>query len=155
MAAWLVSNPNLRCKKFQIISLPAGAMDPKRKALVLSGRTLVTKTLQEFERDVPVLEYSVIDTSGVTSDDVTMAEIISLAWTRFRLKSEGRADHGYGTDAVVILDVFAQLSIDNMFDFAFHTVITEAREGTANFYAVHGGHHQTSGPVRAEYSIAL
>jgi hypothetical protein len=64
-------------------------MDPERKELALSQRTLITKTSQEFEDDVPVLEYSVIDASGVTSDDATLANIISLAWTRFRLKSEG------------------------------------------------------------------
>jgi hypothetical protein len=79
----------LRHKKFHIINLPVGAMDPERKALFLRHRTLITKTPQEFEDDVPVLEYSVIDVSRVTSDDVTLADIISRAWTKYRLRSEG------------------------------------------------------------------
>jgi hypothetical protein len=64
-------------------------MDAESKALVLSQRTLIAKTPQEFEDDVPVLEYSLIDASDVTSDDATLADFISRAWTRFRLKSEG------------------------------------------------------------------
>jgi hypothetical protein len=81
--------PRLTSKNFQVITLPAGVRDAERKALFLSHRTLVTKTPQEFEYDVPVLEYSLIDASGVTVDDATLADMISLAWTRFRLKSEG------------------------------------------------------------------
>src|ERR1700722_12819204 len=81
--------PHLKKKNFHIINLPEGAMDAERKELVLSQRTLITKTPQKFEYDVPVLEYSVIDASGVTSDDATLAAFISRAWTRYRLKSEG------------------------------------------------------------------
>lgn len=51
--------PYLRRKNYHIINLPAGAMDRERKALVLTDRTQVTKTPQEFEDEVPVLEYSV------------------------------------------------------------------------------------------------
>jgi len=64
-------------------------MDAERKAMFLSHRTLITKTPEEFKYDVPVLEYSVIDASEMTVDDAALANIISLAWTRFRLKSEG------------------------------------------------------------------
>ena len=81
--------PFLRRKNFHIIHLPAGVIDVERKALVLADRTLVTKTPQEFEDDVPVLEYSVIDVSDMTVEDTTLAHVISLAWTRFRLRSEG------------------------------------------------------------------
>jgi hypothetical protein len=81
--------PRLTSKNFRVITLPVGVRETERKALFLSHRTLITKTPQEFEDDVPVLEYSLIDASGVTSDDTTLADIISLAWTRFRLKSEG------------------------------------------------------------------
>jgi hypothetical protein len=81
--------PDLRRKNFQIINLPAGAMDPERKSLFLSHRTLITKRPETFKYDVPVLEYSVIDASDVTVDDAIVADIISRAWTRFRLKSEG------------------------------------------------------------------
>ena len=81
--------PHLKKKNFHIIHLPAGVMEAERKALVLCQRTLITKTPQQFEDEVPVLEYSLIDASDVTSDDASLANIISLAWTRFRLKSEG------------------------------------------------------------------
>jgi hypothetical protein len=80
---------HLRRKNFRIINLPTGAMDAERKALFLSQRTLITKTPEEFKYDVPVLEFSIIDPSGVTVDDATLADIISRAWTRFRLRSEG------------------------------------------------------------------
>jgi hypothetical protein len=80
---------DLRRKNFHVINLPAGAMDPERKAMFLSQRTLITKRPETFKYDVPVLEYSVIDTSDVTVDDAIVADIISRAWTRFRLKSEG------------------------------------------------------------------
>src|ERR1700722_1195946 len=48
-------------------------------------RTLLTKVPEEFKYDVPVLEFSIIDASAVTSDDATLADVISRAWMRFRL----------------------------------------------------------------------
>ena len=81
--------PDLRRKNFHVINLPAGAMDAERKTMVLTNRTLITTRSQDFEYEVPVLEYSVIDASEVTVDDAALANIISLAWTRFRLRSEG------------------------------------------------------------------
>jgi hypothetical protein len=82
--------PHLRRKNFRIITLPVGVVDAEHKALFLPHRTLVTKTPQEFEDDVPVLEYSIIDATGVmTSDDGLMADVISRAWTKFQLKTEG------------------------------------------------------------------
>jgi hypothetical protein len=38
---------------------------------------------------VPVLERSLIDVSTVTVDDATLSGIITFAWMRFRLRSEG------------------------------------------------------------------
>jgi len=64
-------------------------MDVERKAMVLTNRTLITTTPQDFEYDVPVLEFPIIDPRGVTVDDAKLADIISRAWTKFRLKSEG------------------------------------------------------------------
>jgi hypothetical protein len=81
--------PHLRKKNFHVLSLAAGAMDVERKAMVLTNRTLITTTPQDFEYDVPVLECSIIDPRGVTVDDAKLADIISRAWTKFRLKSEG------------------------------------------------------------------
>jgi hypothetical protein len=81
--------PDLRHKNFHVINLPSGAMDANRKAMALTNRTLITTTPQGFEYDVPVLEFSIIDPSGATVDDASLAGIISRAWTRFRLRSEG------------------------------------------------------------------
>jgi hypothetical protein len=80
---------HLRRKNFRVITLPVGAVDAERKVLFLSHRTLITKTPQEFENDVPALEYSIIDVTRLTSDDATLADIISRTWTKFRLKTEG------------------------------------------------------------------
>ena len=79
--------PHLTNKKFRVIILPAGVMDAERKALVLTDRTLITKTPQDYKYEVPVLEFSIIDATGASVDDATLADFISRAWTRFRLKS--------------------------------------------------------------------
>jgi hypothetical protein len=40
--------------------------------------------------DVPVLEFSLIDISEVKENDAaTIADMISRAWTKFRLNTEG------------------------------------------------------------------
>jgi hypothetical protein len=80
---------HLTSKNFHVITLPVGVMDAESKTLVLSQRTLVTKRPHEFEYDVPVLEFSIIDATGITVDDATLADFISRAWTKFRLRSEG------------------------------------------------------------------
>ena len=82
-------DPHLRSKNFHVVTLPAHVLDAETKALFLCHRTLITTTPQVFEDEVPFLEYSLIDVSGVTSDDARLARIISLAWSRFQLKSEG------------------------------------------------------------------
>ena len=81
---------HLRQKNFHLIVLPAGVLDQELKGLWLSGRTLVTDRPEEFDADdVPVLEFSLIDASKVKADEAAMADMISRAWTKFRLKSEG------------------------------------------------------------------
>jgi hypothetical protein len=81
--------PHLISKKFWVINLPTSVMDAERKALFLTDRTFITKSPQDYEYEVPVLEFSIIDATGVTVDDATLADFISRAWTRFGLKSEG------------------------------------------------------------------
>jgi hypothetical protein len=81
---------HLRQKNFYPIALPAGVLDQQLKGLWLSGRTLVTDKPEEFDADdVPVLEFSLIDITLVKADEAAMADMISRAWTTFRLKSEG------------------------------------------------------------------
>jgi hypothetical protein len=81
--------PHLTTKNFRVINLPASVTDADRKALFLTDRTLITMLPQEYEYEVPVLEFSIIDATGVAVDDATLADFISRAWTKFRLKSEG------------------------------------------------------------------
>ena len=45
---------------------------------------------EEFDvDDVPVLEFSLIDITLVKADEGAIADMISGAWTKFRLKTEG------------------------------------------------------------------
>jgi hypothetical protein len=82
--------PHLRQKNFYPIVLPAKVLDQQHKELLLPGRTLVTDKPEELTiDDVPVLEFSVIDITKVEADERAMASIISTAWTKFRLKTEG------------------------------------------------------------------
>ena len=82
--------PHLRRKNFYPIVLPAGVLDQELKGLWLSGRTLITDRPEEMAiDDVPVLEFSLIDITLVKADEAAMADMISRAWTKFRLKTEG------------------------------------------------------------------
>jgi hypothetical protein len=82
--------PHLRRKNFYPIVLPAGVLDQELKGLWLSGRTLITDKPEEFDADdVPALEFSLIDITKAKADEAAMADVISRAWTKFRLKSEG------------------------------------------------------------------
>jgi hypothetical protein len=77
-------------KNFYPIVLPAGVLDQQQMELLLPHRTLITDKPEEFDADdVPVLEFSLIDITRVKSDEVAMADMISFAWTQFRLKTEG------------------------------------------------------------------
>jgi hypothetical protein len=82
--------PHLRHKNFYPIVLPVGVLDQELRGLWLSGRTLVTNRPEELAiDDVPVLEFSLIDITKVKMDEGAIADMISRAWTTFRLKSEG------------------------------------------------------------------
>src|ERR1700681_2159302 len=41
--------PYLANKNFRVIALPMGAMDTDRKAMIMTNRTLITTTPQDFE----------------------------------------------------------------------------------------------------------
>ena len=82
--------PHLRQKNFHPIVLPVGVLDQQRKEWWLPERTLVTDKPEELAfDDVPVLESSLIDISKVKADEAAIADMISRAWTKFRLKTEG------------------------------------------------------------------
>jgi hypothetical protein len=82
--------PHLRRKNFYPIVLPAGVLDQELKGLWLSGRTLATDRPEELAiDDVPVREFSLIDITLVKADEGAIADMISRAWTKFRVKTEG------------------------------------------------------------------
>jgi hypothetical protein len=81
--------PHLREKHFHPILLD-GVLDQRQKELWLPGRTFVTDKPEELAiDDIPVQECSLIDISEVKVDHAAMAELISRAWTKFRLLTEG------------------------------------------------------------------
>jgi hypothetical protein len=58
--------------------------------LRLPGRTLVTDKPEELDDDdVPVLEFSLIEIAQFKADQAALAGMISSAWARPRLKTEG------------------------------------------------------------------
>lgn len=82
--------PTLRRKNFHPIVLPVGTLDQEHKQWWLPGRTLVTDRVEELDDDeVPILEFSLIDISEVKGNEAALADMISRAWTKFRLKTEG------------------------------------------------------------------
>ena len=81
--------PHLRGKNFYPIVLSSTPLDDDHKVWSLAGRTLVTDQPDELYYDVPVLEFSLIDISKVKADEAELASMISRAWTKFRLKTEG------------------------------------------------------------------
>jgi len=56
---------------------------------------------------------------------------------------------------MVILDIGAHLSADLMLHLALHTGVAAAHKGAADFDVIHGGYHQTAGPIRAQHSVAF
>jgi hypothetical protein len=47
---------------------------------------------------------------------------------------------------MIVLDVGAHLAADFMLHLALHTCVAAAREGTADFDAIHGRHDQAARP---------
>ena len=81
---------SLRRKNYHPIILPVGPLDQQQKECWLPGRTLVTDQAEELKYDVPALEFSVIDISEVRANEAAaLADMISRAWTKLRLKTEG------------------------------------------------------------------
>ena len=81
--------PHLRRKNFYPIVLYDKPLDDDHKVWSLAGRTLVTDQPDELNYDVPVMEFSLIDITRIEADEAALAEMISHAWTKLRLKTEG------------------------------------------------------------------
>ena len=81
--------PHLRRKNFHPIVMPTAPLSEDQKVWSLAGRTLVTDQPDELNYDVPVMEFSLIDITRIEADEAALADMISRAWTKFRLKTEG------------------------------------------------------------------
>ena len=81
--------PHLRRKNFHPVILPAFPLDKQHKECWLAGRTLTDQPGELECDDVPVLEFSLNDASKVEADDEALAEMISRAWRKLGLKTEG------------------------------------------------------------------
>src|SRR2546425_3432684 len=68
---------------------------------------------------------------------------------------ERRADHSDHDDAVIVLNIGSHLSVHFVLHFPLHAGIATADERTADFDAVDRRHHQPSGPVGTENSVAF
>jgi hypothetical protein len=80
----------LEKKNFRVIVLTEGMKDDQiLRSGLLVHRTLVTNTAGDFERQVPELEFSVIDTRLVVKDAVHLAQMISDTWKGMNLNSRG------------------------------------------------------------------
>jgi hypothetical protein len=69
--------------------MPIAPLSEDQKVWSLAGRTLVTDQTDELYYDVPVLEFSLIDISKIKANEAALADMISRAWTKLRLKTEG------------------------------------------------------------------
>jgi len=56
---------------------------------------------------------------------------------------------------MVVLDIGAQFAVDLVLYLALHAGVAAASEGTADFNAIHGGHDQTTRPIRVENPVAF
>jgi len=79
--------PELEKKRFRVRMFPAGTVD-EQIIVNLTGRTLVTNNPKDFEDEVPVVEFSIIDTTAVSKDGSNLATMISNAWIKYRLNSQ-------------------------------------------------------------------
>ena len=80
--------PELQKRRFVVFVPKQGMHDEEIKHQLLSGRVLITNNPDDFRYDVPIMEFSMIDTTGVNKDSVFLAEMISRAWIDFELGSK-------------------------------------------------------------------
>src|SRR6266571_5022200 len=68
---------------------------------------------------------------------------------------ERRADHSDHDDAVIVLNIGSHLSVHFVLNFPLHAGIAAPHERTADLDAIDRRHHQPSGPVGTENSVAF
>src|SRR5437016_6910439 len=68
---------------------------------------------------------------------------------------ERRADHGDHDDPVIVLNIGSHLAVHLVLNFPLHAGVATADEGTADLDAIDRRHHQPSGPIGTENSVAF
>jgi hypothetical protein len=75
----------LQVKGFTVLTPKSGKLDPEQD---LPGRIFVTNNLRDFLYSASLLDFSIIDTTHVTKDPQSLAEMIARAWVDYSLKAE-------------------------------------------------------------------
>src|SRR6266571_5398606 len=78
-----------------------------------------------------------------------------LLKAKTQVDGERRTDHGDHDDPVIVLNIGSHLAVDLVLNFPLHAGVATADEGTADLDAIDRRHHQPSGPVGTENSVAF
>jgi hypothetical protein len=78
----------LQEKGFTVLTPKSGKLDPDLLAEDLPGRIFVTNNPRDFLYSASLLDFSIIDTTHVTDDPQSLAEVIARAWVDYSLKAE-------------------------------------------------------------------
>lgn len=75
-------------KGFNVLVPKPGKSDAEILAEDLPGRIFVTNNPRDFLYSASLLDFSLIDTTHVSKDPETLADIIARAWVDYSLKAE-------------------------------------------------------------------
>jgi hypothetical protein len=78
----------LQAKGFTVLTPKSRKLDPELLAEDLPGRIFVTNNPRDFLYSASSLDFSIIDTTHVSKDPQTLADIIAHAWVDYSLKAE-------------------------------------------------------------------
>jgi hypothetical protein len=78
----------LQAKGFTVLTPKSRKLDPELLAEDLPGRIFVTNNPRDFLYSASLLDFSIIDTTHVTDDPQSLAEMIARAWVDYSLKAE-------------------------------------------------------------------
>ena len=80
--------PKLREMNFNPRVVIKGTLDKEIMSYVIPGKKFVTNNSKDFIKGIPIHEYGLISTEGVSKDPEHLAEMISDAWIEFEIKNK-------------------------------------------------------------------
>jgi hypothetical protein len=78
----------LQEKGFTVLTPKSGKLNPELLSEDLPGRIFVTNNLRDFLYSASLLDFSIVNTTQVTEDPQSLAEMIARAWVDYSLKAE-------------------------------------------------------------------